>query len=245
MSLELFSAEEHQKLVDAERRYGNAFINAYNTTILLSNLMMWPVVDCDLFIRFYSQMKKYHTLSVVSTVRLHRVQAKMDLRYFLESAANAAFSLAHTDTKNYFDLQNNRIRDAQKATLKAYKWLETTYPSHSDFIKDLRANINEQTAHARVANSQHNFDFVPGQRAEIVTSYFDFKDDEIVKLDLWVGAKAGLHAIDLILSVQKDFGGFLPSSDLGDLPELMADNDAVLRELRDEGVINNGQHIRA
>ena len=57
MSLELFSAEEHQKLIDAERRYGNAFINAYNTTILLSNLMMWPVIDCDLFIRFYSQMK--------------------------------------------------------------------------------------------------------------------------------------------------------------------------------------------
>jgi hypothetical protein len=235
MSLEIFSAEEHQKLVDAERRYGNAFINAYNTTILLSNLMIWPVVDCDLFIRFYSQMKKYHTLSVVSTVRLHRVQAKMDLRYFLESAANAAFSLANIDTQNYFSLQSNRIGDAQKATLKAYKWLETTYPGHSNFIKDLKADINQQTAHAHVVNSQHNFDFVPGQRAEIVTTYFDFGDDELVKLDLWVGAKAGLHAIDLILSVQKDFGGFLPSSDVGDLPQLMADNDAVLRELRDEG----------
>jgi hypothetical protein len=118
MSLELFSAEEHQKLVDAERRYGNAFINAYNTTILVSNLMMWPIIDCDLFIRFYSQMKKYHALSVVSTVRLHRIQAKMDLRDFLESTANAAFSLAHTDNQNYFDLQNNRIGDAQRATLK-------------------------------------------------------------------------------------------------------------------------------
>jgi hypothetical protein len=114
MSLEIFSAEEHQKLVGAERRYGNAFINAYNTTILLSNLMMWPVVDCDLFIRFYSQMKKYHTLSIVSTVRLHRVQAKIDFRYFLESAPNAAFSLANTDTQNYFDLQNNRIGDAKR-----------------------------------------------------------------------------------------------------------------------------------
>jgi hypothetical protein len=55
MSLEIFSAEEHQRLVDAKSRYGNAFANAYNTTILLSNLMMWPVIDCDLFIRFYSQ----------------------------------------------------------------------------------------------------------------------------------------------------------------------------------------------
>jgi len=234
MSLELFSAEEHQKLVDAERRYGNAFINAYNATILVSNIMMWPVIDCDLFIRFYSQMKKYHTLSVVSTVRLHRIQAKMDLRYFLESTANAAFSLAHTDTQNYFDLPNNRIGDAQKATLKAYKWLETTYPGHSIFMKDLKAEINEQTAHAHVANSQHNFDFVPGQRAEIVTSYFDFEDDELLKFDLWIGAKAGLHAVDLILSVQKDFGGILPSRDVDDHPQLMADNDAVLRELQNE-----------
>jgi hypothetical protein len=119
MSLELFSAEEHQRLIDAESKYGNAFVNAYNSTILLSNLIMWPVVDCHLFIRFYSQMKKYHALSVGSTVRLHRVQAKMDLRYFLESTANAAFSLAHTDTKNYFDFDNNQLGDAQKATSKA------------------------------------------------------------------------------------------------------------------------------
>jgi lipase chaperone LimK len=109
-------------------KYGNAFVNANNTTMLLPNLMLWPLVDCDLFIRFYSQMKKYHTLSVVSTVRLHRIQAKMDLRYFLESTANAAFSLAHTSTRNYFDLENSRIGDAQKATTKAYKWLEATRP---------------------------------------------------------------------------------------------------------------------
>jgi hypothetical protein len=169
---------------------------------------------------------------VISTVRVHRVQAKMNLRYFLESTANAAFSLANSDTRNYFDLQNNRAGDAQKATTKAYKWLEATYSAHSNFMRKLKADINEQTAHAHVINSQHNFDFVPGQRAEIITSYFDFEDDELVKLDLWVAAKAGLHAIDLILTAQKDFGGFLPSSDTGDLPQLMTDNDAVLRELR-------------
>jgi hypothetical protein len=68
MRLELFSAEGHQMLVDAERRFGNAYINADNTTILLSNPMMWPVVDCDPFIKFYSQQQKYHALSVISTV---------------------------------------------------------------------------------------------------------------------------------------------------------------------------------
>lgn len=147
--------------------------------------------------------------------------------------SNAAFSLAHTDTQHYFDLQNNRIGDAQKATLKAYKWLEVTYPAHSNFVRELKADINEQTAHAHVVNSQHNFDFVPGQKAEIITSYFDFEDDELVKLDLWIAAKAGIHAADLILTVQKDFGGFLPSSDSDALGQLVTDNDAVLRELQD------------
>lgn len=74
-------------------------------------------------------------------------------------------------------------------------------------MKELKTDINEQTAHAHVINSQHNFDFVRGERAEIITSYFDFEDEELVKLDLWLGAKAGLHAIDLILCVLKDFGG--------------------------------------
>ncbi|MFS8367481.1 hypothetical protein ACJRO0_08310, partial [Acetobacter oryzifermentans] len=95
----------------------------------------------------------------------------------------------------------------------------------------LKSMINEQTAHAHVVNSRHNFDFVPGKRAEIITSYFDFEDDEVVKLDLWLAAKAGIHAADLILQVQKDSGGFLPSSDVANLPNLIADNDAVLAEL--------------
>src|ERR1700723_2737463 len=119
MTIDAYSAEEHQRVIDAEQRYGDYYVNAYNATIMLSNIMMWPVSDCDLFIRFLSQLKKYHTLSLISTVRLHRIQAKMNLRYFLESTVNAAYALAHTDTPNYFDLQNNRIGDAQKATLKA------------------------------------------------------------------------------------------------------------------------------
>ncbi|MEW6641719.1 MAG: hypothetical protein AB1586_14540 [Pseudomonadota bacterium] len=114
--------------------------------------------------------------------------------------------------------------------MKAYKWLEATYLPHSNFIRELKADINEKTAHAHVINSQHNFDFAPGQRAEI-TSYFDFEGHELVKLDIWLAAKAGLHAVDLILAVQRHFGGFLPSSGAGDLRQLMADNDAVLCEL--------------
>jgi hypothetical protein len=231
LSLFDYSAQEHEKLLAAEDRYGNAFVNAYNTTILLSNLMLWPVAPCDLFIRFYSQVKKYHTLSVISSVRLHRVQAKIDLRYFLESTVHAAYTLADPETTNYVDHEKQEIGDARKATGVAHAWIEGAFPDHSAFIKDLKVQINKQTAHAHVVNSAHNFDFVPGERPEIVTTYFDFEDDTLVKLDLWLAAKAGLHTIDLILAVQRRWGGFLPAREVEGLSALIADNDTVLAEL--------------
>lgn len=230
MNLYVYSADEHQKLLDAEARYGNAFVNAYNTSMMLSNIVMWPLNACDLFIRFYSQMKKYHALSMLSSVRLHRIQAKMDLRYFLESTVHAAFTLAYTDTKNYFDHENQQAIDSKIASSKAYKWIAETYPGHSKFIKDLKDDINQQTAHAHVVNSAHNFDYTPGK--EIVTSYFDFEDDELAKVDLWICAKAGLTATDLILTVQRAFGGFIPRSEVEELSALMEDNDDVLKEIQ-------------
>lgn len=108
MSIDVFSATEHQMVVDAEHRYGDFYVNAHDASIMLSNVMMWPITDCDIFIRFLSQMTKYHTLSMISTVRLHRIQAKMDLRYFLESTVNAAFALTHNDSKIYFDFEGKR-----------------------------------------------------------------------------------------------------------------------------------------
>jgi len=231
MSLDVYSAQEHQMVIDAEHRYGSFYINAYNTTILLSNIMMWPIIDCDVFIRFLSQMKKYHSLSLISTVRLHRIQAKMDLRYFLESTVNAAYALTHPDTKIYIDHENKQILDAQKASRQAYKWIEGAYPEHSKSIQRIKDQINEQTAHAHVVNSQHNFRYVPGERAEIITSYFDFEDDQWIKVDLWQCAQAGLIAIDLLLAVQREHGGFLPSREAEGLGELVADNEALLTEL--------------
>ena len=80
-------------------------------------------------------------------------------------------------------------------------------------------------------NSQHNFDYIPGERAEIVTSYFDFEDDEWVKVDLWQCAQAGLISIDLLLAVRRQHGGFLPSRETDGLGELIVGNEALLTEL--------------
>jgi hypothetical protein len=231
MSLDLFSAQEHQMVMEAADKYGAFYVNAYNTTILLSNMVMWPVVDCDLFLRFLSQMKKHHSLSLLSTVRLHQIQAKLTLRYFLESTVHAAFSVVHLDTKNYLDLDNQKVGDPQRASRQAYKWIEGAFSSHSEAIQRIKDQINAHTAHSHVLNSQHNFALVPGERPEIVTSFFDFEDDEWVKVDLWQCAQAGLIAIDLLLAVQKQHGVFLPSRETEGLGPLIADHEALLSEL--------------
>ena len=193
---------------------------------------MWPVTDCEIFIRFLSQLKKYHSLSLISTVRLHRIQAKMDLRYFLESTVNAAYALVHQDTKIYFDYEGGKQPEAQKASRQAYKWIESAYKDHSTIIQQIKNQVNDQSAHANIFNSQHNFAFVPGERAEIHTTFFDFEDEGWVKADLYQCAQAGLVAIDLLLAVQKQCGGFLPSREAVDgSPVLIADNEALLREL--------------
>ena len=35
MSLSGYSAQEHERVINAERRYRNFYVNAYNTTLLL------------------------------------------------------------------------------------------------------------------------------------------------------------------------------------------------------------------
>jgi hypothetical protein len=225
MSLLKFSETEHQLLKDAAAKYGAAWANAEDVTLTLSNVVQIPIVPCDAFLRFYSQVKKYHTLSILSTVRLHRVQAKLDLRYCIESVANAAFALAHPDTDNYYDVEKEVMADAKKASVKAYKWLDEKYPAFSARLKEFKDHVNEETAHAHVINSAHNFDITTD--ADIVTSFFDFDYELEAKMDLWLAAKAGIEAIALLLAVQKTYGVIIPHRDTDALPQLMAANDAV------------------
>jgi hypothetical protein len=228
MFLEEYSLQEHDMVLGAEARYGEFFLSARNVTLLLSNIMDWPRMPCDIFIRFLSQMKKYHTLCLMSLVRHHRIQAKMNLRYFLESTVHVAYALAHPDIKSYFDQEKGGTHDAKKASELAYKWIGTKFPEHSGEIKRIKGAINEQTAHANVFNSQHNLWYVDGEHPEIHTTYFDVDDDHWVKVDIWECAQAGLIASDLILAVQEKYGGFIPSRMVNELGPLIAANDDLL-----------------
>ncbi|MGT2476622.1 hypothetical protein [Paraburkholderia terrae] len=234
MSIEEFSSIKHRMVLGAEERYGDFFTVARDVTLLLSNIMSWPTKDCDIFIRFLSQMKKSHTLCLMALVRQHRIQAKMmTLRYFLESTVHAAYSLVHVDTTNYFDTLDGKKHDPQKASRVAYAWIDKHYRSHSEEIKRMKDLINQQTAHANVYNSFHNFDFVSGENAAIYTSFFDFDDDHWLKVDLWECAQAGLVATDLILAVRNQHGGFIPSRQAEKLPQMIESAECLLAQLGD------------
>ncbi|MGF6773798.1 hypothetical protein P3T18_006312 [Paraburkholderia sp. GAS199] len=88
--------------------------------------------------------------------------------------------------------------------------------------------INLQTAHANVYNSFHNFHYVGGEDAAIYTTFFDFDDDDWLKVDLWECAQAGLVATDLILAIRKQYGGFFPSRESDKLPQMIEAVDRLL-----------------
>ncbi|SPB14772.1 hypothetical protein NOV72_02004 [Caballeronia novacaledonica] len=235
MSIEEFSHIEHQMVLDAEERYGDFFTATRDVSLLLSNIMSWPTKDCDIFIRFLSQMKKSHTLSLMALIRQHRIQAKMTLRYFLESTIHAAYSLVHVDTKNYFDTLDGKKHDPQKASRAAYSWIDTHFRSYSAEIKRMKDAINQQTAHANVYNSFHNFHYVGGENPAIYTAFFDFDDDHWLKVDLLECAQAGLVAAELILAIREQHGGFIPSRESDKLPQMIEAVNRLLPQLSYEG----------
>ncbi|HSD91660.1 MAG TPA: hypothetical protein VLB11_01365 [Methyloceanibacter sp.] len=87
---------ESEKLMvlDAVERYPAHYPYALEAVLFLSNCVKSINKDRWVFGMFLSQVKKHLLLALFSTVRLHRIQAMMDLRQVLEAGACAAFSLA-------------------------------------------------------------------------------------------------------------------------------------------------------
>ena len=208
MNIYDFADEEHRLTHEAEETHGDYFVNAAGATLAFSKLVGIPLTDCETFFRFHAQAKKHHTLSMLSTVRRHRTQAKLNLRYFLESTVHAAYALAHPDTTEYFDIDQLTFVKHDFVTKRANRWLSEKYPSSSAEILRMKNDINSQNAHTNIAASGNIFGYDPDEKA-IVTSFFDFEDNEIIQADLWVCAQAGLVGFDLLLAVRDQFGGFI------------------------------------
>lgn len=85
-------------------RYGPYFSNASEFIEMLSTGMIKSIdPDRDLFAIFLSHIQKHLTLALFSALRLHHVQAMMNLRQVLEAGACAAYAIAN---QNHADFAN-------------------------------------------------------------------------------------------------------------------------------------------
>ena len=117
----------------ADQRYGKYSRHARDCTIFLSRCIVAVDPDRTIFAMFFSSTKKQLLLALLSTLRLHKVQAMMNLRQALEAGAAAAFAIANPKPEHFAKTDQNGFIDPSKdLTTKRYDWLAENFPAGSE-----------------------------------------------------------------------------------------------------------------
>jgi hypothetical protein len=119
---------EHKMVLTAPQRYGAYFTIAVDLSLFFSTAVKSVDRNHEIFMRFLSQVKKHHLLAVLSTTRLHQVQAMMNLRQVLEAGACAAFAIANPDPAHFASITPAGTLDTSQKLAVAYKWLNEQFP---------------------------------------------------------------------------------------------------------------------
>ncbi len=195
---------EREMFLTASERYGDFFINASEFNILLNEFIKSVDPDRFIFAMFLSQIRKHTTLALFSAVRLHHIQAMMNLRQVLEAGSCAAYAIANIEKSGFADIDENGFLDpSQKLTGKRYKWLEENYPAGSTAIYNMKNSINNSSAHANIVYAHNNFSF-DEKTGKFSTPFFDKEDEFWVKTDLWQIGNIIMGLTDLFFGVNKD-----------------------------------------
>lgn len=223
---------EREMVLRAEERFGAYCVNAVRFNELLARFIQSAHPDRMIFATFLSQVRKHHTLALFSTVRLHRIQAMMDLRQALEAGTCAAYAIAKTDSVDFADKDEDGILNpTQELARKRYKWLEQNFAEASSAIRKIKEIINRSTAHSNIADAHLNFNFDAVNR-HFDTPFFDFEDEYIVKSDLWLIANVAMGLISLFIQVNGSFNVIVFADDLeARLKKLSAENSRLRTEM--------------
>lgn len=158
-SIEEIIKSERAMVRDGRARYGRYYKHARGATMYLT--LCVEAVDNDrseTFGRLLSLIKKHHMLAFLSALRLHHVQAMMNLRHVLEAGAAAAYCIANPKVEDFVDIDEFGIMDPSKElTSKRYKWLDENYSARSGWIKEQKTLINDQSAHANLVDAGRTF----------------------------------------------------------------------------------------
>lgn len=225
-------AESELKLFhDAESSFGEYYGIAVRSSVMLSTFIKSVDSRGLMFIRFMSQVKKHHTLALFSTVRLHQVQAMLDLRYTIESAVAAAYALAFHQPGDFAELTDLGTWDSkQKFASRRNQWLNEHHPQASEYLKSIKDYINNSHAHANMVYTSNNLIEGDGHAS---APFFDVLDEYYVKTDLWMLSGVGLSIVDLLYGENEKLRIIEFSDDLGrTFNEIRVRNEALREEMR-------------
>jgi hypothetical protein len=198
---------EREMVVRGADRYSSYFGNASDFNSMLGNGMIKSIkADRFVFAIFLAHVRKHLTLSLFSALRLHNVQAMMNLRQVLEAGACAAYAIANTDPADVADVRDDGTLDPSKGLVKIrYDWLDKHFPDGSAGIKRMKDQINKFDSHANIVMAQLAFkhDLEAGIFG---TPFFDYEDEELVKTNLWQIANVAQGLIDLFFGVNQNLG---------------------------------------
>jgi hypothetical protein len=232
-TIEEIVESERLMLLKAKNRYGRYYIHARGVSVFLSLCITAVDPDRMMFRRFHAHMKKHHMLALFSALRLHKVQAMMNLRQVLEAGASGAFAIANPEQEHFADTDSQGILDpSQELTKKRYAWLHKNFESKSQWVKDTKERINASAAHANIVSADSVFRIADaGDRID--APFFDLEDEYHVKTDLWLIASVALTLMDLLYEVNQERNVIEFRHDFADTIAAMADeSNALLAEMK-------------
>ncbi len=232
-TIEEIIESERLMLLSAKDRYGRYYTHARGVSVFLSLCISAVDPDRMMFARFHAQMKKHHMLALFSALRLHKVQAMMNLRQVLEAGASGAFAIANPEQHHFADADQNGILDpSPELTKKRYAWLHKHFEKRSQWIKDTKERINSSAAHANIVSADSVFR-IADSGDQINAPFFDIEDEYFVKADLWLIASVAITLMDLFYGVNQGRNVLEFRAGFPDTIGLMAkENDALLAEIK-------------
>jgi hypothetical protein len=226
-SIEEIIASEREMVLAAPQRYGKYYDTALQCSVLFSRFVKEITRERWIFISFLSLAKKHHALALFSAVRLHKIQAMMNLRQTLEAGANAAFAIANPDHGHFITADERGILDPVPGQ-KRYAWLDRHYPAGSAAVKEAKDQINAVEAHANLISSQNTFrtDY---QDRVFAAPFFDIEDEYHVKTDLWRIGQVALVLMHFLAEINETRNIIKFADDFWPLIETLRESNNDLR----------------
>ncbi len=189
---------ENEILLDTIAKNSRLAIHANDIIFFLNDFYEGIRPEAIHFLAFLTQLRKSLVLSLLSLLRRHENQAQLMMRLAIESISKTGYALTVTDDKevvNYHD--DGTMSEAKGFQKKAYDWIETTYPRHSEKLQYFKNLINYLYSHSNIFSAASGWSPTIGD-GEIYSPFFDKEDQLLMDAGLWQLANIALFGIDLI-----------------------------------------------